>query len=347
MRKRRLFLVAGACAAALSLAVGSVAFADPVGPPIPRPLPGVGSDTTQDVMNGYTNGVAFSVPAFGGIVDGAGNRTLGSYDATGPTPITYRNAPPECVNVNIRPNGSNQGVNSLRGIAPPAGPFPQQCVDWARSSANTSAARAGQNLTFIPYATDVVTYSTLANSTVSKNLSLTQLRSIFRANQPNCLNHEPVVPQSGSGTFSFWNSLVGPFGTCVNATVPTPPQEHDGRALSRPRQIMPYGVAQWITQSQQPAILDRTGSTVLRSIDGRYSLELNAANPGSRQVYNVLKNENLPGGAAPIPALADAFIGAGSGVCSNPQVLAAYGLKPIPPGDPNPCGSTTIVTPPN
>jgi hypothetical protein len=71
MRKRRLFLAAGACLATLALAVGT-AVADPdVGPPPYRPVEGSGAQTTQGVMNDLCNNI---------IVNGSGNPICASYD---------------------------------------------------------------------------------------------------------------------------------------------------------------------------------------------------------------------------------------------------------------------------
>ncbi|MGH3777783.1 MAG: hypothetical protein ACRDRR_18975 [Pseudonocardiaceae bacterium] len=138
MRKRSLLLVAGACLATLSLTVGS-ALADPVSPTGPRQLPGVGSDTTQDVMNGYGNGVAFSTPPYAGVIVG-GTKIVASYDATGTTTITTKPTP-ACTGI-PRPNGSSDGVNALAGLKPG---FPADCAEFARSSANSAPSRPGQN----------------------------------------------------------------------------------------------------------------------------------------------------------------------------------------------------------
>ena len=58
--------------ASLTLVV-STAVADPVGPPTYRDLAGVGSDTTQGVMDAMSNA----------ITDNSGTKILGSYDAGG------------------------------------------------------------------------------------------------------------------------------------------------------------------------------------------------------------------------------------------------------------------------
>lgn len=345
MRKRRLLLTIGACLATLSLGAGSVASADPVDPPTgPRPHPGVGSGTTHDVMNGFANGVMFSVPPFGGIVNGAGFKVLGSWDAMGPTPITYRNSPPECVNVNIRPRGGEPGVDALRGIG-----FPEQCVDWARTAVQSFVWRSGQNLRYIPYALDTVTYATLGNTKVPKSLSVAQLHSIYKLNvgQALCDGNEtngefkPVLPRPGSDTRVFWLQLIGvteaQIGTCVNSTQAAAPEEHDCGTIKGDRELVPFGVAQHISQTQRPEITNRAGNCQLRAINGEYSVEINLNHDGARQVYNVLKGEDVGNPAK--PDLNAAFVGAGSKVCSHPEVIKAYGFKPIPAGDPSPCGS--------
>jgi len=81
MRKRSLFLAAGACLAAaslgaLSLTVGR-ATADPTGPPTFRALVGVGDPLTQDVMNAMSNTIRGP----------DGTLILGSYDSGVPPDI--------------------------------------------------------------------------------------------------------------------------------------------------------------------------------------------------------------------------------------------------------------------
>ncbi|MGH3786611.1 MAG: hypothetical protein ACRDRG_08680 [Pseudonocardiaceae bacterium] len=339
MRKRSFFLVGGACLATLSLTM-STALADPANPAGPRLLPGVGSDTTQAVMNSYANGTTASDPDFGGVV-AADNVTkiVASYDAVGSATITTKNEA-ACTNI-PRPNGSTAGVNALAGLL--AG-FPADCAEWARSSNNDSANRAGQNLTYIPFALDGLTYATLPSSDVPRNLSLSTLQTIYRANVGDATcndanDFQPLIPQAGSGTRAFWNTLVGPFGTCPKDVVGgTPVQEHDGRLLTNAKQLMPFGVGPWITQATTTTGAVRNGPAVLRGIGGQSPYDL-ADFPGARPLFNVVRTADV---ADPNFVRAFGTAAQGGQICAHPEVLEAHSLAPHPN-----CGSTAIVTPPN
>ncbi len=114
------------------LVLGGAAQADPAGAPTYRDLAGVGSDTTQGVVNGLADAITV-----GGV------KVLGSYDATGSANITTKD-PATKPNCTIpRPAGSGNGVNAL--VASLDGNT--GCVQFARSSSNNSANYAGKNLT--------------------------------------------------------------------------------------------------------------------------------------------------------------------------------------------------------
>ncbi len=120
-------MVASACLAALAIITPSV-FADPTAPTVPphRPLNGVGSPTTQDVMNALSNV----------IVDGSGNKQLSSWNA-GPagSPITTGIGPvndPACTIT--RPTSTIQGVAALlRSQTNGPGGTPDGCLQFARA----------------------------------------------------------------------------------------------------------------------------------------------------------------------------------------------------------------------
>jgi ABC-type phosphate transport system substrate-binding protein len=332
MRKRSLLLVVGACLATLSLAVSS-AFADPV-PAGPRQLAGVGSDTSQDVMNGFGNGATNSVPPFAGIKDGSGNLIVASYDATGSATITTHNTP-VCTNI-PRPAGSGNGVTALHN-SDVAG---NGCIQFARSSADDSQSRPGQNLTYVPFALDGITYATASTTNIPKTLTLAQLTSVYSKNAP-CGTVQPLLPHAGSGTRSTWLKFLGlseaTLGNCVKDVDGTGVaiEEHDGRVLVNPNQLVPYGVAQWITQTTQPTVFDRHGRSVLRAVNGVAPMELSSDLPTTRKMFNVIRNADV--GAAPFNTT---FVGPGSAICSHSEVLKAFGFKPI-----SDCGSTTTTTP--
>ncbi|NYI06283.1 hypothetical protein [Allostreptomyces psammosilenae] len=290
--RNKLVATLAAGAAALTLAVGTAgtATADPTGY---RPVAGVGSDTTQDVLN-----------ALGTVV--GGGTVIGSYNATGSATIDTKSAA-ACQDL-PRPNGSSAGIDAL--IADTAG-----CLDFARSS--RGVATAGTNLTFIPFATDRVTY--IKGSGVSSSLTTAQLTSIY---DNACTSGYTVyLPQAGSGTRSFWLSSLGlteaqvettSEGTgCVVDTV----QEHDGTVVTQANGIAPFSRAQWTAQSNssQTGVADRRGTgTSLGSITF------------SRPVYNVVKTNRLGE-----TTIRNTFVGSSSAVCtaiaSDPYV-ALFGF---------------------
>ncbi len=191
--------------------------ADPTNPPGPRQLAGVGSDTTQDVMNGLADAISIG-----------GTKPLASYDATGSATIQTK-ADPACV-IN-RPNGSGAGRTALLQQLQ----LPANCLQWSRSSALNLAAAPVQ-LTYVPFAVDAVTYATTDTSSVPRQLTLAQLQAIYKCQIPG---FQPYIPQAGSGTRAFWLGQMGiteaqlPTFPCIKDNKPGvgPIQEHDGRVL--------------------------------------------------------------------------------------------------------------------
>ncbi len=330
MRKRSFVLVAGACVASLSLTAG-VALADPV-PPLPpdRPLAGVGSDTTQDVMNGFANGTTASVPPFAGIKNGA-NFVVSSFDAIGSPTITTHPGIPACVNI-PRPSGSGNGLNAMNADT-------NGCIQFARVSSGTLAA-TNPNATFIPFATDGLPFATATITNVPKSFTVAQLTTIYSRNVAQGCIRQPLLPKPGSGTRSAWLTFIGvggagqpALGNCVTDTLNgVPIEEHDGRVVTNAEQLVPFSVAQWVTQTTQPAVTDRHGPTVLRSVNGIGPFDNSF--PFVRTVYNAVRTAQL--GNADINAT---FVGAGSAVCTHPEVTKVFGFTPITTG----CGSTTLV----
>jgi len=353
MRKRSLLLTAGACLATLTLAMG-MAFADPTNAPTFRQLAGTGSDTIQDVMNGFGNGYG-SPTVFDGIKDSTGTRVLGSYDAV-PAGSNITTKDP-AVNPNCtfaRPQGSGQGVQALINHTADG------CLQFARSSTNNSASFPGANLTYIPFAVDAVTYVTRGTSNVSKALTIANLQTVYNCSGPAGGTNPsilPVLPHFGSGTRSFFLQSLGftdaanfvsqPGHTCIrdvsNTVNPGAPlEENDGRELGNDKELAPYSIAQWIAEvNNQNNVADRHGTVLLREIKDSTGapvtpLVLNTSSPLNREVYNVVPNSQVGAGG-----LVDStFVGPSSAICSNPNTIKAYGFGP----DSN-CGSTTLHTP--
>jgi hypothetical protein len=357
-------------AAVLTVAFGTVApaYAEPAaGFP---DLVGVGSDTTQDVLNGLA-----------AVSPGGGISAIGSYNATGTATIQTR----ATGNVLFdRPNGSGSGVNALsasaNGSASALSVFPSGSgvsitgqVDFARSSSAPSSSFVGTDLTFIPFALDAVTFAVSAASDFPRDIALGAasqdsllprpftLRNIYLGNVTrysdrdfNSITIQPIIPQTGSGTRSFWlkelglteAAIVGTPTTDLNNTA----QEHDGRFVTGMGDIMPFSIAQFIAQGNHRAlpttILERRGNVELGRVGTVKPLvattgggvELNAAFPIKRLVFNVVQTTRLTTGTASADVLLrSTFVGTSSTVCNAETTIRQYGFAPIGPL----CGNTT------
>ena len=350
LKKNKLRLGAVASLAIAGIAFGTVsANADPNLPQF-RTLSGAGSDTTQDVLNGLST----VIPA------------VGSYDATGSTQIQTKVGG---VLFN-RPNGSTAGVQALSASANNTGTrtFPASGgvsitgqVDFARSSSAPSSGSPGTDLTFIPFAQDALTYAFNSASDVARSIprgvasdapTKLTLRNIYACTRTSFINSDgdpvtfrPLIPQGTSGTRSFWLTAlgIGTYGSCVTDLGNTV-QEHDGSFLTGPGDLVPFSIAQYISQGNYAGlptpVNERRGQAVLGNIDGAKPIvfgtsgvELNTFFSPSfvRPVFNVVQTSRLGE-----PTIAATFVGSGSAVCSAVSTIRQYGFAPI--GN---CGNTT------
>lgn len=310
---------------------GSVAVADPSGAPTYRQLSGVGSDTTQGVMNGLAN-----VITIGGV------KVIGSYDAVGSANVTTKD-PATNPNCTIpRPNGSGAGRAALLTSLQAA----NNCLDFARSSSLTLTA-ATPGLTYVPFAVDAVTYAITPTSSIPRKLSLADVKSIYHCD-PNFVGTGPnfaltvYLPQAGSGTRSFWETTVGITDADVVAGVypcikdtknGAPVEEHDGRVLDD-NSIAPFSIAQYNAQSSQ-TIADLRGRAILGTIDGLAPTTLNTNFGVKRDVYNVIPTSKI--GTAPWSTV---FAGPNSLICQQANLINTYGFAT----NAN-CGDTSKQTP--
>ena len=346
-------MVAGACMASLSLAVGT-ALADPPANTF-RNLAGTGSDTTQGVMNALGNGIT----GFPGIQIGGVNQ-IASYDAVGASPIVTKdpNVNPNC-SLSPRPINSGQGVSLL--VAQRTAP--NHCLQFARSSTDDSGSRSGSHLTYIPFATDAVGYAILQTGSPSRNLSVALLKAIYTCDstQVNIANFKPLLPASGSGTRKFFlQNILGltdvPNFTTTNScvsdiqpgTTSTPLEENSGNRLAADttanpdakKQLVPYSISQWIAQTTGN-VQDVHGKTLLGNIEGTPSIEINNAATGTRPVYNVVPNVL----AADTTSNTNKVFAGGNDashperICSHPDVIQKQGFLTR-----NDCGSTALKT---
>jgi len=322
-------------------------------------LAGVGSDTSQDVMEGLSGALG-------------GGTSIANYKATGTATINTRGT---AACTFTRPNGSGNGLNALSaaigGFAAFGSPGSLNgCVDFARSSSgsnpSTPPGGAVGQLTYVPFAVDSVTYAVLTVSNVPKNLNKSDLVDIYSRNTGNCL-YLPLLPQAGSGTRNFFlgqlgftsttiGSTGGP-GTCVKDVnaANTPIQEHDGRFLVSPDNLVPISVGQNIAQASG-IISDIRGRSSLGSIDftsagvqGTSPYKLNVAFGFNRPLFNVIPTATV-GASGTVNGsnatlINSTFVGSGSTVCSaaGQAIVNQYGFADIPAGyaGSGQCGDTS------
>lgn len=351
-RKAAVACVAGAAAIGLAFSGATAASADPIGTPIPRTINLTGSDTTQDVMNGIAN-VA---------LDG-GQKYIGSYNAgtTG-----------DWTNLGLTgatPNGSSQGLAALSAADQNLlwnGQAVAGKINAARSSSSPgSRANVNGPLQFIPFARDAVTYATAASTNVPNGIPLTatsgalSLQAIFtcvpgihtfdeerfytvkKVGDPESVyvgatKLEPIQLQSGSGTRSFWEGVVGT-GTCVQGNA----QEHRGEALeNKPNALVPFSISQWIAQANAGADSQADGEGEIAGIpvtDRRFGAQLNAVGTSqpiaggkqnsafvtqlTRNVYNVIPHDVVGNTSTTVNRLLNkAFVGS-----TSDAVTATFG----------------------
>ena len=336
MRKRNILVGAGACLAALSLITPS-ALADPTGNPTTRILAGGGSDTTQDVMNALAN-----VPA-------SGLRIIGSYDASGSATIDTKIDVAGSTCVINRPVGSGNGVLALRDERAAAATANRRpCLDFARSSADLSddARFNGSGFTFVPFARDAVSFATRADSAIPPSLTTAQLKAIYECTAAGTISNPPtilpLIPQSGSGTRTFFLQSIGvtTLGSCVSDRDPTNTAigliENTGDRMTDPRHIAPYSVAQFFSQFFD-VITDVTGNAEIRRVNG--IIPTSPTFPFQREVFNAIPTNEI--GNAPYSTT---FVGESSAICSSPGVITGFGFTLLPAGR---CGAIdpTLQTP--
>ncbi|MFC5909664.1 Ig-like domain repeat protein [Streptacidiphilus monticola] len=267
--KRSTALAAAVVTAALaggSLVSVGTAHADPASGAASGQLVGVGSDTTQDVLN-----------ALAADVQRTGGPALASWNATGTATITTR---PGGVAF-ARPNGSGDGRKALtdsltdsafgNAAASPVKIGGQ--VDFARSSGGPGAS--GTSLTFIPFARDAVDY--VAKGSWLQQLSKAQLQGIYNHTITSLDGHPvtPYLPQAGSGTRKFFLSAIGLTESDVTWITDAKQivEENHGNALitkdaSNNDQvadgvIAPFSAASWIAQlNNVSAGVDQTSQAV-------------------------------------------------------------------------------------
>ncbi|MBM7786455.1 PstS family phosphate ABC transporter substrate-binding protein [Tenggerimyces flavus] len=219
---------------------------------------GVGSDTSELVLNALADGLApnftdgFNELGRNGVVGGGDDNPadrLASFDATGSANITIRPG------LSIpRPNGSSQGIAALQAR-------PQ--IDFARSSRALTAAEVSAGLRMVPFARDTLVLVTNSGRTAPATLTNAQLLGIYECTITNWSQVsgtpagviKPLIPQTGSGSRQFFiDQLTAIKGSPYNPNQPclTVTQEHDPAPViaNSPNAIGPFSLGRF---NQLPA----------------------------------------------------------------------------------------------
>ena len=342
MRKRRLCLTVGACLATVSLALGAVggtAAADPIPAPPPYPpVVGVGAQTTQNLMNDLCNNE---------VKDASGNRICQSWD-NAPQPSTIKTRDSGCSI--SRPSQGGSGFDSL--IANPT------CVDFARVVTATDKPSRPPGFTYIPIATDTLTYAFRGDGLVPPNLSDATLKKIYECDPT--ITFDPTNPNSNPNGF---RPLIGVFNAgnrtflfsklnitdSADYTTKHPCVRdkdsagagilaNDGRYLTHPRELITYSVGPYLAQVTKQED-DIHGTAILGSINGISPLDPKAY--GARPVYNVVRTSDIDGVAPDNQNIKNLFVGQNSQVCTNVSAIKKAGFDTR-----TDCGSTTLVSGP-
>jgi ABC-type phosphate transport system substrate-binding protein len=275
MSVRRLFAgVSTAALVAASLSLAAPAMADPAAgyTPASSDLIGVGSDTSEFALNYLADG----------------NAGIPGYNATSPANklVSWNALPPAgaAATINLpgnaaatRPNGSGQGKAALYG----AGNVPE--IDFARSSSALSATEVSADLYAFPFALDELALSTAKTSNAPATLTIQDAVKIYNGQvtnwselggQPGAI--VPMVPQSGSGTLSFFEAQLK---AANGGNLTYPPtlvrvQEHDPSQIKdNPNAVAPFSIGRNAT----------SGSTL--RIEGGFKAQ--------RALYNVVRKADL------------------------------------------------------
>jgi hypothetical protein len=316
---------------------------------------GVGSDTTQDVLNALATKYNAAHP---------GAPKLASYDATGSANIKPKAGKAAI----LRPVGSGKGIAAL--LADTTG-----SIDFARSSAAKAGDGSQANLSFFALAQDGVAWATYFKTNAPKSLTKAQLGRIYRC-AGNAVYWDqvggkktvvkkgkkkitkrnrikPWLPQTGSGTRKFFLTAIGltdaQVGSCVNqGTVKKVNIENNGKLLGKDQNVIaPYSIGKWIAQAVNHKVDDH-GLTVLHQISKvspvTGGLKVNAKtgkvtgkhvriNTGDfprqflRLVYDVVRNKDV--------AKFTPIFGADGWICDQPAIIRSYGFEPLGGG----CGA--------
>ena len=322
-------LVAGAAHADPGNTPGGTAWVPDAGD-----LVGVGSDTTENLMDFLADGGdATHTSGFNGYNHGltASDVRLASFDTVGSATIVLRNG----TSAITRPVGSGAGKALLYG----AGNNPD--VTFARSSSALNATEVSNNLEAFPYALDSLKMAVAGTTTnAPASLSGAQILGIYKGdfttwNQvggSSSATIKPYVPQSGSGTYTFFLAQLQALnsgnpvtlgGSVDNTMHENTDEIFQGGAADPANAIAPFSVAK---------------KTLLYPA----SVHLETGWSAQRAVYNVVRGADLAD--ATLGPELQAVFGEDGFICSTaarPLIEAAGFTQLATPAHSGACGAAT------
>ena len=355
---KKVLVAGGIAAATLGILAGQAIADPPSGKTVHhQDVVGSGSDTTQFAIDQISGDYNTANPTA---------KHWYSYDAVGSATIKEKTG---CLTEN-RPVGSGAGITDLEANLRPSGDTADYCVDFARSS-RARAITDPSSIVFVPFAYDAVTWAAdkLTGSTnAPSSLTTTQLQAIYSCDAsllggsktgPVTWNEVggtgkhaviPVIPQSSSGTRSFFLSKIGvtTLGSCVQGQTSNDVVENEGtnaifQDTSTSKNIVfPYSVAVYLAQSQNGHGTGTEGKMKLKDVNGIAGTTGSSGKkviaekfPYLREVYNVVRNADSSGTTLKIPTYLHAYFGDGtpnSGyMCSKTAKADAtsFGFRPM------------------
>ncbi|GAB4100947.1 hypothetical protein [Sinomonas halotolerans] len=278
-----------ASALVLGFAGVSLASAEPASSG--RPYAAVGSDTTQGVWNGLTNGGPI--------------RSIASWDAfaaDGSTTITLNTSGQTIA----RPNGSGSGVKALSAAENPNNhvfigqdkqTYTLKPGDISVARSSSAPSKAGNELIFLPFARDAMTFAYKDSQNRALDLSPEEIQGIFSCTPKGrvTINAEgkpvvdgfvltPKVPNAASGTYSFFMkaaALTSLDSTCVPPANQGFP-ENNAEVLVNDGDIVPFSAAQWIAQNNGAIQNTTSAQHHLADIASRKAIDPASAAPTLR-----------------------------------------------------------------
>lgn len=267
-------LLSGVLVAALAVP----ASADPV--PQPRDIVGVGSDTSEYMVNFLADGAKVGAGVAPGYNLSAGARLV-SFNATDPVSSANLTVVLRAGTTAVtRPNGSGAGKGALYGTGNNTN------VNFARSSSGPSPAENSAGLWHVPYALDTVKVATATTSNAPASLTVSQLVQIYSGAVTNWSQLGgtagtivPMLPQANSGTRNFFLSVLKAANNntdVVLASTVVTVQEHDPSQIAgNVNAIAPFSVARYNTLAT-PGVI---------KLEGGFASD--------RAIYNVVRGADL------------------------------------------------------